>query len=255
MTRLLSACVVLFTALTVASAKDRELPLYELRTYTANAGKLPALNTLVKDHALKGMAKHGITPIGVWVPTKADAEKLYLLVAHTDRVNRDANYKAFQTDAAWKAAAAEASKDGKVVKTIDEQFLHTTDYSKPVKAEAGSGDRVFELRTYTCTQGNLDALNARFRDHTVKLFEKYGMTNLYYFTLAKGEKNDDVMMMYFLAHKSEAAAKASFDGFRKDGEWVKARDDSEKKAGGTLTEPKGGVVSVFLKATDYSPTK
>ena len=48
-----------------------------------------------------------------------------------------------------------------------------------MKAEQGGQDeRVFEMRTYTATKGNLDGLNGRFRDHTLKLFEKYGMTNV-----------------------------------------------------------------------------
>jgi len=40
--------------------------------------------------------------------------------------------------------------------------------------------RYFEMRTYTANEGKLDALNARFRDHTCKLFEKHGMTNVGY---------------------------------------------------------------------------
>jgi hypothetical protein len=38
-----------------------------------------------------------------------------------------------------------------------------------------AGNRVFEIRTYTAPPGKLDALNARFRDHTVKLFDQHGM--------------------------------------------------------------------------------
>src|SRR5262245_46600564 len=40
--------------------------------------------------------------------------------------------------------------------------------------------RVYELRTYYAPAGKLDALHARFRDHTLKLFEKHGMTNVGY---------------------------------------------------------------------------
>ena len=54
---------------------------------------------------------------------------------------------------------------------------------------------------------------------------------------------------------SDLAAKASFDGFRKDGEWVAARKASEEKAGGSLTLQQGGVKSLFLKPTDYSAVK
>ena len=45
---------------------------------------------------------------------------------------------------------------------------------------ADKDERVYELRTYYAAPGKLDALNARFRDHTCKLFEKHGMTNVGY---------------------------------------------------------------------------
>ena len=59
--------------------------------------------------------------------------------------------------------------------------------------------------------------------------------------------------MYLLAHASADAAKASFDAFRADPDWIAAKKASEEKGGGSLTTP-DGVKSVFLKATDYSPT-
>src|SRR5262249_41637871 len=144
-------------------------------------------------------------------------------------------------------------KDGKLVSKVDSLLLNATDYSPPIKPVAGP-ERVFELRTYTASPGNLANLNARFRDHTLKLFEKHGMTNFAYWVPIKDQKNADVTLIYMLAHKSEDAAKASFKAFREDPDWVKAREESEKKAGGSLTA-KDGVKSQFLKATDYSPTK
>ena len=113
----------------------------------------------------------------------------------------------------------------------------------------------FELRTYTATKGNLGGLDSRFKDHTIKLFEKHGMSNLIYWHLIGSDKDADKMLIYLLAHKSEADAKKSFDAFRMDPDWVSARKASEEKAGGSLTEAKGGVVSEFLKPTDYSPLK
>jgi hypothetical protein len=70
-----------------------------------------------------------------------------------------------------------------------------------------------------------------------------------------GEKGADNTLVYLLAHKSPEAAKASFGAFRDDPEWKAWLGESEKKAGGPLTEAKGGVVSEFLKPTDYSPLK
>lgn len=259
MRRLLAVALLLTPAVAVAADPAKDTKLYELRVYTAAEGKLDALNARFRDHTVKLFEKHGMTNVGYWVPVKNDENKLYYLLAHKDAAAKDASWKAFISDPDWTKAFKESQKDGSLTAPngIQSYLLTATDYSPPVKAEKAKGDRVFELRTYTATKGNLDALNARFRDHTVKLFEKHGMTNIGYFTLAKDlkQKNDDVTLMYFLAHKSEEEAKKSFDSFRKDPDWVKAKEESEKKAGGSLTEKEGGVKSVFLKATDYSPTK
>lgn len=109
--------------------------------------------------------------------------------------------------------------------------------------------RVFELRTYTTHPGKLDALNARFRDHTVKLFDKHGMTNIVYLRPMDAPQSQNTLV-YLLAHDSREAAKASFDAFRNDPDWVNARKASE--AAGPIVVK---VDSVFLTPTDYSPMK
>ena len=68
------------------------------------------------------------------------------------------------------------------------------------------------------------------------------------------QKDADHTLVYLLAHASTDAAQKSFDTFRADPEWIAAKKASEEKGGGSLTV-KDGVKSVFLKATDYSPTK
>ncbi len=245
-------------ALSAARAADvpahKETRLFELRIYTAAEGKLDAIHTRTKDGGLKLLEKHGMTVLGVWSPIDAKDARFFLLLAHKDKAARDASFQAFAADPDWVKIRNESEKDGKIVAKAQELFLTATDYSPAIKVGADKDGRVFELRTYTATEGKLDNLNARFRDHTVKLFEKHGMTNWAYWNYVKGTKGDDAMLVYFLAHKSADAAKKSFDDFRKDEDWVKARTASEEKGGGSLTV-KDGVKSVFLKATDYSPTK
>lgn len=105
-------------------------------------------------------------------------------------------------------------------------------------------ETVYELRTYTTAEGKLPALHARFRDHTMKLFEKHGMKNVIYFTPVDKPNT----LVYLLQHKSRDAAKASWDGFRNDPEWQKAFKASRQD--GPLVVK---VESQFLKTTDYSP--
>jgi hypothetical protein len=115
-------------------------------------------------------------------------------------------------------------------------------------------ERCYELRIYTAPAGKLDALHARFRDHTCKLFAKHGMTNWAYWTLEKGQPGADETLVYLLAHRSKDSCEASFAAFREDPAWKQAKAASEAAAGGSLTTP-DGVKSVLLVATDYSPTR
>src|SRR5262245_52210035 len=116
-------------------------------------------------------------------------------------------------------------------------------------APAGTG-RVFELRTYTASPGKLDALNVRFRDHTIALFKKHGMEVIGFWEPVDKEAGAGEKLVYILAHQSREAAEASWKAFRADPEWVKVKADSEKD--GALTTK---IESVFLAGTDYSPMK
>lgn len=234
-----------------AGAKDEQL--YEMRIYYAAPGKLDDLHARFRDHTVKLFEKHGMKNVGYWVPLDNKENKLIYLLAFPGKEARDKAFKDFGADPAWQKAYKESEKEGKLVAKAESIFMKATDYSPPIKASTG-GERVFELRTYTASPGNLDNLNARFRNHTLKLFEKHGMTNIGYWTLAKGPKGEDVMLHYLLAHKSPEAAKVSFDAFRKDADWVRAKAESEEKAGGSLTA-KDGVKSTFMKSTDYSALK
>jgi hypothetical protein len=113
-------------------------------------------------------------------------------------------------------------------------------------AAVAKDSRVFELRTYYSEPGKLDALHARFRDHTSRLFQKHGMTIIAYWMPREAPDR----IVYVLAYKSKEAADASWKGFREDPEWVKARTASE--ANGRLVTK---VESIYMDATDYSPVK
>jgi hypothetical protein len=117
------------------------------------------------------------------------------------------------------------------------------------QAEKRANGRVFELRTYSAAPGKMAALNARFRDHTCKLFEKHGMTNIGYWNPADS-KEADKKLIYIVAFPSREAADKSWIAFRNDAEWKTVRETSEKD--GRLVEK---VESVFLNPTDYSPMK
>jgi hypothetical protein len=109
--------------------------------------------------------------------------------------------------------------------------------------------RVFEMRTYTCNEGKLPDLLARFRNHTVQIFEKHGMTSIGYWVPqdAPGSQNT---LIYILAHPSREAAKKNWAAFQSDPEWQKVQKESE--ANGKIVN---NVVSVFMEPTDFSAIK
>lgn len=238
-------------SLPVQAAEDTRC--FEMRVYYAAEGKLDALNARFRDHTCKLFEKHGITNIGYWVPIENPENKLVYVLAYPSREARETSWKAFMADPDWKAAAKASEANGKLVAKVESTFMNATDFSPEVKASV-AGPRVFELRTYTTTPGNLDRLLGRFRDHTMELFKKHGMTNVFYWKLMPDQKGVENTLVYILAHKDVEAAKASFTAFRADPIWIEAKAATEKAGGGSLTIP-DGVKSVFMNATDYSPTK
>jgi hypothetical protein len=109
--------------------------------------------------------------------------------------------------------------------------------------------RVFELRTYYAASGKMDALNARFRDHTCKLFKKHGM-EIVAFWNPSDPKDADKKLIYVLAFPSKEAADKSWKAFGEDPEWIKVKGESEKD--GKLVDK---IESVYMNPTDYSPMK
>jgi len=110
--------------------------------------------------------------------------------------------------------------------------------------------RVYELRTYTTLPGRLPALNKRFAEHTLKLFEKHGIHNEIYWTPMDDERKDNTLI-YVVSHESRDAADKNWQAFQADTDWQKARAASEADGKILAKAPE----RVWLQATDYSPRK
>ncbi len=112
---------------------------------------------------------------------------------------------------------------------------------------AQSATLVYELRVYHAYEGKLDDLLRRFREHTMKLFDKHGIKNVAYWT-PTDEPLKGKTLVYILAHPSRDAATANWQSFRDDPDWQSVREKSE--ANGKIVEK---VDSTFLLLTDFSP--
>src|SRR5262245_61552205 len=109
---------------------------------------------------------------------------------------------------------------------------------------------IYELRTYTTNEGKLDALNARFRDHTRRIFERHNIKSVGYWVPSEGPTASNTLI-YILEHPSREEARKNWAAFQADPEWQKVRTDSEAN-GRILAKPPE---SVFMNATDYSAIK
>ena len=109
--------------------------------------------------------------------------------------------------------------------------------------------KVYELRTYTAPEGKLPNLQARFRDHTIRIFNKHGMKSVGYW-VPQDAPNKDNTLIYIISHDSREQAKKNWADFQADPEWKKV--SAESQVDGRIVS---NVVSVFMDAADYSPIK
>jgi hypothetical protein len=119
-----------------------------------------------------------------------------------------------------------------------------------VSGFAFAENRVFELRVYTANEGKLEALKARFRDHTTALFKKHHMEVVGYWTPQSSDPKSKDTFIYILAHPNREAAEKNWKEFQADPDWQKAKADSEKE--GVLAKK---VESTFMDPTAFSPMK
>jgi len=110
-----------------------------------------------------------------------------------------------------------------------------------------SSTGVFELRIYHAAQGRLADLEARFRDHTIKIFERHGIKSVAYWTPVD-EPEKSGTLIYILQHPSREAASANWKSFQDDPEWKSVKEKSE--ANGKLVEK---IDSTFMALTEFSP--
>lgn len=253
-TRFLLGGFLLLSAFSTLRAAD-DTRVYELRTYTAHPGKTANVLARFRDHTVKLFEKQGMVNLGYFVPLDAadgSADKLVYVLAHASRDAAKASWSAFSADPDWVAARKASELEGKIVAKAESIFMAPADYSPAIKSSTAAAPRVFELRTYTAAEGKLAALDARFREHTLKLFAKHGIVSLAYWHPTDAEKGAATTLIYLVSYPSRETAVASWAAFHADPEWIAAKAASEQKAGGSLTT---SVKSVFLAPTDFSATK
>jgi len=199
--------------------------------------------------------KHGMTNVAYFEPIENPEQKLVYLLAYPSKEARDESWKEFEADPEWQKAKSASEEKGALVGRVTSKFLQPTDFSPIVKPGMAPEKRIFELRTYVASPGNLDKLVARARENTAWLFKAYNVTGLAYWTVLPNQPGADDSLIYLLAHPSVEAGEAAFRNMRADPKWLAIKAASEKEAGGSLTLTQEGIVSTYLSPTNYSPLK
>jgi hypothetical protein len=228
-------------------------PVYELRIYAANEGRFGHLIKRFRDHTDRIFKKHGLQPVGYWLPTEGPAPKrrrfVYIL-KHPSRYAAFQNWNRFSNDREWEKVRDRPEFQRLLTVRPTSIFMTDNDYSAESRNKIEQPGGVYELRTYVTNPGKLPKLNARFRGHTTRLFNKHGMKNVGYWTPfdTPGSSNT---LIYLIHHASRKQADANWKAFMADPEWKKVAKESQV-AGKLLAQSPD---RIYLKATDFSPMK
>jgi hypothetical protein len=220
---------------------------FEMRTYTVHEGKMPDLIQRFQNHTRTLFAKHGIESVAYFLSETQPEQQLTFILGYPSAAERDIRWGNFANDPEWKAVAKASEANGPIVQKVDQVFMVWAKGLNAAKAPRPSG--VFQLRTYHLLPGRLDAIQARFRDHTQALFEKQGLSNYPYWITVEKEGVQS-KLVYLIGHQNKEEFNAAFGRFVADPEWIKVRDASE--VSGKIVEK---IDSHFYTALPFSPMK
>lgn len=224
--KLLTVLIIILSANFVMAQKDTRY--FEMRIYYCHPGKLDALIERFTNHTTRIFEKHGMENIGYWLPVDNKENALYYVLAYPDKASRDASWKAFTNDKEWQKVKKASEKKGNIVAKVTSVFMDAPTISPIIQPSQTKADRSFDLRIYHCYPGQLNKLINRFQNHTLAFFSKYGMTNIGYWTTIEPD-NAQPKLVYLVAHETPEKGIASWDNFRKDPDWIKVKELSEKE--------------------------
>jgi len=112
-----------------------------------------------------------------------------------------------------------------------------------------ASNHVYELRLYHVKEGKMEALIARFGDHTDALFKRHNMKSIGYW-LPQDAPSSQNLFVYVLEHPSRKDAEKNWAAFQADPEWQKVKAESE--ANGPLVDH---IDRYFMDPTTYSALK
>ena len=107
---------------------------------------------------------------------------------------------------------------------------------------------IHELRVYHTASGKLPELLNRFETITLKIWERHGIRQAGFWTVAIGENNHD--LIYLVEWESLAEREEKWNAFQVDPEWLEKRAATEKNGPLVTT-----ITNSILQPTSFSSVK
>jgi hypothetical protein len=107
---------------------------------------------------------------------------------------------------------------------------------------------IHELRVYHTASGKLPELLNRFETITLKIWERHGIHQAGFWTVAIGENNHD--LIYLIEWESLAEREKKWNAFQVDPEWLEKRAVTEKNGPLVTT-----ITNSILQPTSFSSVK
>lgn len=215
--------------------------LYEFRVYGAAPGKFPAMYDRVAKLNVRFFLKHKIDMMGFWTDEIGATNRLTYILTFDSMADREKKWTGLVADQSRVRAFRGAEVNGPLFATEYNSFMQATTYSPEPKLSSN----IQELRFEHAMPGKLSALNDRFANHTMALFDRHGIESVGYWTELVGVHQ---RVVYMLEYPSLGDRERSWAAFNADSGWQKVRADSEEN-GPLVRECRSSI----LRLTPWSP--
>jgi hypothetical protein len=109
-----------------------------------------------------------------------------------------------------------------------------------------SHEVIYQLRIYEIFDGNKKAFHDRFRDHAMRIMEKYDFKIV---ATWESKKDNRTEFVYLLEWPGKETMTDRWEKFLRDEEWIKIKKETAEKYGPLV----GEIQDRTLYLTDYSP--
>lgn len=224
-----------------ADAKPAE-EIYELRTYTLKAEKLPILDDYLKAALLPALGRLGVGPVGVFseidgsereilsgkqtvtTPEKG-TERVTVLIVHKSAESAAALPAKLSGDESYRRSAApflDAKADDPVFQKLASSLLGAIAGMPKLEKPDPSKPRLLNLRIYESHNERAAAKKVEmFEKGELDIFRRVGLTPVLFASALAGASLPN--LTYLLVFPDEAGREAAWGKFVKDPAWVKLK--------------------------------